>query len=219
MKKILNWTFGACFRTLGRFLGIFIVGVLLIFIGSKIGFKFPDWLALNVKASTEWVDDWAQLLPNLTRVDYNDCSTTSNYGNGRPYCTKSMEMDYNVLTTGIGTRPFVSTTTSMNIGTNGYVITVPTQKVKPGYLYNVNFYVCSNKNLSSATHDINMGQLATKNNYNIYAQTTSTNLPNTPGNVENDSISFNTCNKVSALIVPDMESVFLNYRITSSSTS
>lgn len=188
--------------------GIIIIVLITL---SLILFKPP-----KINASTVWSEDWAQLLPTLTRVDYNDCSTTSNYANGRPYCTKAMEMDYNEITTGIGTRPFVSTTTSMTIGTNGYVITVPTQKVKPGYLYNVNFYVCSNKNLSNANHDINMGQLATKNNYNTYAQTTSTNLPNVPG-IEGN-IKFNFCNKVSALIVPDMESVFLNYRITSNST-
>lgn len=52
MNKILNWTFGACFRTLGRFLAIFIVFALLLFIGSKLDLELPSWLSLKVNAST-----------------------------------------------------------------------------------------------------------------------------------------------------------------------
>ena len=51
MNKILNWTFGACFRTLGRFLAIFIVFALLLFVGSKLDIELPSWLSLNVKAA------------------------------------------------------------------------------------------------------------------------------------------------------------------------
>ena len=50
MNKILNWTFGACFRTLGRFLAIFIVFALLLFVGSKLDIELPSWLALKVDA-------------------------------------------------------------------------------------------------------------------------------------------------------------------------
>ena len=55
MKKIVNWTFGACFRTIGRFLAILFVGVLLLFIGSKFGFKLDSILPIKVNASETWI--------------------------------------------------------------------------------------------------------------------------------------------------------------------
>ena len=52
MSKLLNWVFGSFFRTLGRLIAIFCVGILLIFIGSKIGLKFPENIFMKVSAAT-----------------------------------------------------------------------------------------------------------------------------------------------------------------------
>lgn len=77
MNKILNWIFGACFRTLGRFLAIFIVFVLLLFVGSKLDFELPSWLRLSVNAST------------ITSYD-----TYKNYQNGSSSCGSSGKYSY-----------------------------------------------------------------------------------------------------------------------------
>lgn len=69
MNKILNWTFGACFRTLGRFLAIFIVFVLLLFIGSKLDLEIPSWLGLKVNAS---VLDYAPWIPGMKNCSGNN---------------------------------------------------------------------------------------------------------------------------------------------------
>lgn len=52
MSKLLNWIFGSFFRTLGRLFAIFFVGILLIFIGSKIGLRFPKNIFMKVNAET-----------------------------------------------------------------------------------------------------------------------------------------------------------------------
>lgn len=52
MNKLLNWVFGSFFRTLGRLIAIFCVGILLLFIGSKIGLRFPKNIFMRVNAET-----------------------------------------------------------------------------------------------------------------------------------------------------------------------
>lgn len=46
MNKIKNWTFGALFRTLGRFLGYIIIGLLIALVSTKLG------LIMSVNAET-----------------------------------------------------------------------------------------------------------------------------------------------------------------------
>lgn len=71
MKKIINWTFGACFRTIGRFLAIFIVCILLLFIGSKIGLKFPKNIFMKVNAE-ELVVPVNFVREEHHNINYND---------------------------------------------------------------------------------------------------------------------------------------------------
>lgn len=49
MRKILNWSLGGFFRTIGRFFAYFVIGVLIILIGAKIGFKS---FLMPIKAAT-----------------------------------------------------------------------------------------------------------------------------------------------------------------------
>ncbi len=55
MKKILNWSFGAFFRTIGRVFGYLVIGVLIMLIGAKIGFKS---FFMPVKAATSGLDKY-----------------------------------------------------------------------------------------------------------------------------------------------------------------
>lgn len=95
--KILNWTFGACFRTIGRFLAIFIVGVLLIFIGSKLGFNFDFILPIKVDALTTITPndyghkvEYVEYLTQLQQTVQSDWvkGDLTNFCTGRCYLTK-----------------------------------------------------------------------------------------------------------------------------------
>lgn len=88
MNKIFNWTFGACFRTLGRFLAIFIILSLFLFIGLKLDIKLPDWLSLNVNASVmdyaPWIDGMKSCNgTNLQYDEYNYGGYYQQYQNGK----------------------------------------------------------------------------------------------------------------------------------------
>lgn len=78
MNKIFNWLFGACFRTLGRFLAILIVLFSLLFIGSKLDIDFTSLFGLmRINAST------------LTSYD-----TYAQYMNGSSSCGSSGKFSY-----------------------------------------------------------------------------------------------------------------------------
>lgn len=163
MKKILNWTFGACFRTLGRFLAIFIVGVLLIFIGSKIGIELPDWLSLRVNAATK--ENWGLELTPIPRMNVYDAQTMNqitvrsqviaSQTSGSTY-----EKEWNVWE--IGEKTY---------GANGYMWEFPSQlEHTPNYLYSYQLGMCATKSLSSATIELFAGQYGSKVNTDIYSQ-------------------------------------------------
>ncbi len=76
MNKILNWTFGACFRTLGRFLAIFLILALFLFIGSKLDIELPDWLAFKVNAST--ITSYDSTFSTSNRYYYSTSNTLQN---------------------------------------------------------------------------------------------------------------------------------------------
>lgn len=211
MNKILNWTFGACFRTLGRFLAIFIVGVLLIFIGSKIGIELPDWLALNVKAVQ--IDGWAETLPALGRVDIKECTSQTTCS-----INKSVYVD-TMVNANYTERNYATIDWDMSIGSNGYVIISP-WSAKANYLYNINYYVCFNKNID--TTDINTMYFTSSGNPidtgNLYisnpgrsAMSVVPIIDGTPGS------GFGRCYRYSNYAVPDQNYNWAALRIQSSS--
>ncbi len=51
MNKIINWTFGAFFRTIGRIFAFLCISILFVFILSKLDIKFPKWLSFRVNAA------------------------------------------------------------------------------------------------------------------------------------------------------------------------
>lgn len=55
MRKILNWSLGGFFRTIGRFFAYFVIGVLIILIGAKIGFKS---FLMPIKAATSGLEKY-----------------------------------------------------------------------------------------------------------------------------------------------------------------
>lgn len=208
MTKILNWTFGACFRTLGRFLAIFIVGVLLVFIGSKIGIEMPSWLALNVKAS--WVPGWAETLPAPTNVIYYEC-------NGANSCPKVYNTYVDYFSSPVTTRGFVTTDEAMAIGTNGYAIQYPTSTLKKDYIYNVNYYICANKTFSATNFSIYSSGYQKFTNNNIYNSITRSSIGTEP--VIDGGRAFNSCQFFSGLLVPEQDTTWVTFRIKKSETT
>lgn len=201
MNKILNWTFGACFRTLGRFLAIFIVGVFLIFIGSKIGLELPDWLALSVNAST--TPGWASTLPSPQNIAYYSC-------NGATTCSQeSNNIDY--FESQQTLRPFVYNPNYWIIGQNGYVVGSPITTMKKGYLYSADFYVCVNKAFDS-NFDIYSSLFENFSNTNTYSVTRRTLISNEP--VIDGGRSFAYCQVYSALLVPEEDHNWVYFRLT-----
>lgn len=207
MNKILNWTFGACFRTLGRFLAIFIVGVLLIFIGSEIGVELPDWLSLRVNAQT--INGWASELPTLSRVDFRSCNSTD--------CSTNFNSVVDYFESPYELRTFTYNTNYMTIGNNGYSIMVP-YYVNKDYLYEVNYYICSNVNIQTSNYnfDIYAAGYTSGNPFpHEYKLITRSRLDNIP--IINGGRTFNSCNLFTGLIAPSQDSGWLSYRIRSSS--
>lgn len=84
MNKILNWTFGSIFRTIGRIVAYILIGALLVFLAQSNDFHFPSWLFIKVNASefksyvVDWKDPSGNSLPQYYG-QYRMYSTFVNY--------------------------------------------------------------------------------------------------------------------------------------------
>ena len=209
MNKIFNWTFGACFRTIGRFFAIFLIGVLLIFIGSKMGLELPSWLSLKLNAATiTYNRNWSASLPQLSRVDFKSCSgaNTCNTLLASEQTTLSIN-DNNTL------RTFNVNDEAMNIGPNGYIIETYAN-TRAGYLYEVNYYICSNKNIRSGT-DVNIYATYWGDGINLgntYNATYRTDLGTIPGD-GNDNREWDYCSLFGGFVVPEQDYAWVALRI------
>lgn len=210
MNKILNWTFGACFRTLGKFLAIICIFALFILIGSKLDIELPDWLALNVKATQ--APGWASELPALGRAEYKSCS-------GSNTCNSVQTTIVDYFESPTVQRSFITHESwNMDIGNNGYVITTPTGTTKTGYLYQIDYYICSNKVLTadSITPTIYVSDYSSSINHgNIYNLTARAALGTQP--IIDGGRSYTSCYKYSGLVVPEADYVWSMFRIQSTS--
>ena len=211
MNKILNWTFGSLFRTIGRLLGFLIVCILLVLIGSKLGLKIPDFL-MPMKISAASLRGWASELPALSRVEYKSCSSKNS-------CSDSLYIETDFFETPQIYRSFITNAenSAMNIGSNGYIIQTPAQGLKAGYLYNINYYICSSKTLSNATFDIYGTTYADGyNDGNIFTSVKSSSISTTP--IIDGGRTFNgACYLFIGLFVPDKDYTWSAFRVTSSS--
>lgn len=208
MNKILNWTFGACFRTLGKFLAIICIFGLFILIGSKLDIELPDWLALNVKATN--LSNWSEGLPVLSRVDYRSCNSSS--------CSTNVNVVELPYFTSNGYRQALYNTTDFDVGVNGYNIAIQSPSMKPGYLYETNFYYCTYSNITNDLDMINayIGSHSQYSDNSIYNNTTTIQIGNIPGN---EDLGFSRCYRTVSLSVPNYQdnNNWYNYRLRKSS--
>ena len=94
MKKIINWSFGAFFRTIGRIFAYLVIGVLILIIGAKNGLKL---FLMPVKASTVAVSNAKFNLYTAIGRDEKLCAKPTSYG--------YKNIDTNINTTD---RPYVN---------------------------------------------------------------------------------------------------------------
>jgi len=209
MNKILNWTFGACFRTLGKILAIFLVGALLFILGSKIGIQLPSWLIMNVNATTE--GNWAWRLspiPRMNFYDASDMSSESIYWTDMSYLYTD---ENNNITWG-----YWENLNSLAIGPNGYLWEFPTGiALTPNYLYTYQMGICSNKNLTPATLLVYAGNYGSLTNTDVYSVSSLNYMNSNPFTTE----SLGNCYLLYGYYVPSTSTAWSHLRINSPNTT
>lgn len=189
MKKIFIWSFGAFFRTLGRIFAYLSIGFLLAIICSKLGSNFG-----YIKVNAATVNQWADNLPVLNRVQMYECGANQCY---------DKSTDFGGIQTGTeGDRKYIFSSSKLTVDSSGgTVIQITTGDVlNKGYLYLTKFYVCVNPNISSYTYKIGNTDYSTPNKYNaeILALNDSA-LSTSPGIT---SLGYSSCRLYSGLYVP-----------------
>lgn len=204
IKRIANWSFGAFFRTIGRILAYLLIGVLILIIGAKSGFKL---FIMPVKASE--ARNWASTLPAITRAQLYDCTTSNS-------CT-DVGMSSQGLTLDSDDSRLFFAGNKTTLASGGIALQVNVGSVKSGYLYLTNFYLCANKSLGSTT----TAEIYTSV-YSTPGKSTSTHiatnymgLSEAPGNGDQE---FSFCRQYSGLYVPNEANNWVSLRIKSSST-
>lgn len=188
MKKIFNWSFGAFFRTIGRVFAYFLIGILLLFIGSKLGLNF----GYIVNAAT--LNQWADNLPVLNRVQMYECGASQCY-------EKSTDFG-GISTGGDGDRKYIFSSNNLTIDSSGGTViqTTTGDVLNKGYLYLTKFYICNKPNISDYNYKIGNTNFATPSTFNadILALNDSA-LSTSPGIT---GIGYSSCRLFSGLYVP-----------------
>ena len=198
MKKIINWSFGSFFRTIGRFFAFFLIGILILIIGAKSGLKL---FLMPVKATV--TTNWASSLPQLDRAQLYDC-TTNNSCTNVLFQTQGLTVEPNTV------RNILTSNGAVTIGKGGVAVQVYSGSLKAGYLYQTSIYICSNKDLGTASiYSANYDSPGITDS--IYWATTTQGLSGVPGNGDHE---FNTCRVYSGLFVPNSNGGWIVSRFT-----
>lgn len=208
MKKIVNWSFGAFFRTIGRTLAYLLVGALITLICLKSD-KLKSLLFMSVNASTS-PKYWITNTDVPTYFDLFDCTeSTCNRVNSENYTNQLIELGE------VGGREFTVTTRQYNLQGNGIVMrTSSNSRYNVGYLYQTTFYVCSDAVMDNATNTIYpsyYGDAFTNNN--VFQSSNSYNLSGVPGLAP----TWSNCYAFSTIFSPGENGTYINLRLKSTS--
>lgn len=190
INKVFNWSFGAFFKTLGRILAYLLVGFLLAIVFSKLGFNF----GYIVNASTS-VNQWAEHLPDLTRVNMYECGSSACYN-------KTTDFGGIESATGTGDRKYVYSSSKLTVDSSGGTViqTTTGDVVNAGYLYLTKFYVCFGSSLSSFNYKIGTAAYSTPSTFTSeQVMINDLALSTSPGI---SSSGFSACRLFSGLYVP-----------------
>ena len=208
MKKILNWSVGSFFRTIGRIIAYLLIAFLITVILSKSDI-LSNLLFMSVKAVTT-PNYWITNTDVPTYFDLFDCTeSTCNRVDSSNYTNEMIELNET------GGRQFTVTTRPYNLQGNGIVIrTSSNARYNVGYLYQSTFYVCSDAIMDNATNTIYpsyYGDAFTNNN--VFQSSNSYNLSGLPGLAP----QWNKCYAFSTIFSPGENGTYINLRLKSTS--
>ena len=208
MKKILNWSIGSFFRTIGRIIAYLVIAYLITLIIAKTD-VLNSLLFMSVKADTT-PNYWITNTDVPTYFDLFDCTeSTCNRVDSSNYTNEMIELNET------GGRQFTVTTRPYNLQGNGIVIrTSSNARYNVGYLYQTTFYVCSDAIMDNATNTIYpsyYGDAFTNNN--VFQSSNSYNLSGLPGLAP----QWNNCYAFSTIFSPGENGTYINLRLKSTS--
>ena len=138
MKKIFDWTIGSFFRSIGRIIAYLVIGGvigLLLYNGDHIS-NLKDLIGIDyVYALTS--PNWAVELPPIQQTLYKNCTGTS-----------TCSSDITLSQSSVNNRRYVYNSSDISVATNGVLIMNNSGNLKQGYIYQVNYYLCSGGNLN-----------------------------------------------------------------------
>lgn len=208
MKKILNWSIGSFFRTIGRIIAYLVIAFLITLIIAKTD-NLKSLLFMSVKADTT-PNYWITNTDVPTYFDLFDCTESAcNRVDSSNYTNEMIELNET------GGRQFTVTTRQYNLQGNGIVIrTSSNARYNVGYLYQTTFYVCSDAIMDNATYTIYpnyYGDAFTNNN--VFQSSNSYNLSGLPGLAPR----WNNCYAFSTIFSPGVNGTYINLRLKSTS--
>lgn len=197
MKKIINWSFGSFFKTIGRIFAYLFLSLLLMLIFNKLNINF--FMKINASTAT----NWSQGLPSVARGEFYMC-TGSNCSN--------IGLNDNGLTLEDGTIRRLLTTNIINFD-RPVIFQFPTGSLKTGYLYVGEIYLCGSKNYSDSTYSMYSGPYSKP--FVSSSQQVLINymgLNNKPG-VNSPDSSYELCRLYSGLFVPNESSTWVSFKL------
>lgn len=203
MKRVLNWSFGAFFRTIGRILAYLLVGALIMLICLK-NDKLKSLLFMNVNASTynsAWLDDTDTI---LTGGIYDCTSSTT--------CNEVTTQSSVFAINDVSVRSTISNTKKLTPSSNGNALNVGGFKFKKGYFYSATLYVCSDNSMYNLNAELFSSSYNTWTNEDVYNNTSRVSLNGLAGQ-EN---TFNNCIAYNSLFSPNGDKTQLNLRVRGS---
>lgn len=162
--------------------------------GTKITLALAVILIGTTKIKADTVNQWADNLPVLNRVQMYECGASQCY---------EKTTDYAGIQTGTeGDRKYVYSSINLTVDSSGGTVIQTTNGdvLNKGYLYLTKFYICNKPNISSYNYKIGNTNFATPNQFNadILALNDSA-LSTSPGIT---SIGYSSCRLYSGLYVP-----------------
>ena len=157
------------------------------------GFKLDSILPIKVNADT--VNQWADNLPVLNRVQMYEC--------GASQCYEKTTDFSGISTGGDGDRKYIYSANNLTVDKSGGTViqTTTGDVLNKGYLYLTKWYICNKPNISNYNYKIGNTNYATPNQFNadLLAQNDSA-LSTSPGIT---SIGYSSCRLYSGLYVPN----------------
>jgi hypothetical protein len=203
MKKILNWSIGSFFRTLGRIIAYLLIAFLITVILSKSDI-LSNLLFMNVNAST-YNSFWLEDTDTITSGGIYDCSSESS-------CKEVYTQSSTFAINDIEVRGTISNRDKLKVGPNGNVLNIQGYLLKKDYFYSIDVYVCSSDNLSNLSGQIYGSYYNYWANDNLYNNTSRNSLHGLAGQQN----TFNYCYMYSGLVAPNGDQTQINLRLRGS---